>query len=505
MKTNGKIQLYPMLRVVLFLIFGIIIGEALCGVVRPVAWLTMLVCCIVGFLVTWRWAVFQSLFMLAAWFFTGALFTSYELVKINEPLVENEIEYEAVVISRPQIAGKVARIDLLTTNTLLPMKIKATLYRDGRAEKLKEGDGIEAVSALEKPANFEESTFDYRRYLLYHGYAATTFLYIDDWQKKKVGLERLAAIDRLKIIALRFRSRLLDEYLKLGFDGQDYAVMAAMTLGDKSGLGKELKDDYSVSGAAHVLALSGLHLSIIYAILSLLFGYRRWRTVGMVMTILAIWAYVFMVGMSVSVMRSAIMLTVYSFISLLNRDRLSLNSLAVAAVIILLCNPLSFYDVGFQMSFMSVLSIIIFYRPILNFMHERVRCLPVVSWLWQLMAVSVAAQIGVAPLVAFYFGRFSCYFLLANVIVIPAATVILYGAVFAIPFSFSQTLLHLFAGILANVVSFLNFSVRMVASLPGASIENISLSVFQLVLVYILIALAAVAIYYMKQMLRPMP
>lgn len=137
-----------------------------------------------------------------------------------------------------------------------------------------------------------------------------------------------------------------------------------MALGDKSSLSDKLEEDYSVSGASHVLALSGLHLGIIYAILSLLLARRRWQSVSQALILIAVWTYVFIVGMSASVVRSAIMLTVYSFVSLLNRNKMSLNTLSVAAVVILAGNPLFLYDVGFQMSFAAVLFIILFYRPV---------------------------------------------------------------------------------------------------------------------------------------------
>lgn len=505
MKTNNKLQLYPMLRIATCLIFGIIVGEALYEAASSLAWFASASACLLCVVLTSRWCVLQSFLTFATMFLLGGFLTTNALDNVNKPLPKGEVVYEAVAISRPVRAGKVVRLDLLTTNTPRTMKLKAAIYGDERALRLREGDGLVVRSVLEKPTNYAKSTFDYSRYLLYHGYTATTFIYITDWKDATVSLKRISAIDRIKVAALRFRAKLLDEYEAIGFKGQDYAVIAAMTLGDKSALNKELKDDYSVSGASHVLALSGLHLGIIYAILSLFFGQRRWRIIGQVLIILAIWAYVFVVGMSVSVMRSAVMLTVYSFISLLNRDRMSLNALALAAVVILVFNPLYFYDVGFQMSFMSVLFIILLYMPILRLMPESVRGLPVVSWLWQMAAVSIAAQIGVAPLVAFYFGRFSCYFLLTNFIVIPAATVILYGAVLSVPLSLVPFLHHWLAVGLLFVVSLLNRGVSFVASLPCASVENIHINVLQLILVYIIIATLAVLISMLKRMLRPMP
>lgn len=382
-----------------------------------------------------------------------------------------------------------------------PVKVKASIYRDERADKLCVGDGIKAVSLLEKPSGYADSDFDYGRYLLYHGYVATTFIYIDEWSKAVVDLTRLSLIQRTRIAALVFRDRLLRRYTDMGFSGQAYAVLAAMTLGDKSSLSDRLKEDYSVSGASHILALSGLHLGIIYAILSLIFLRRRWQIASQVLILLAIWTYVFIVGMSASVVRSAVMITVYSFVSLLNRNKMSLNTLAVAAVVILIVNPLYLYDVGFQMSFAAVFFIILFYRPVLNLIPGCVMGIPVIRQIWQMMSVSFAAQIGVAPLIAFYFGRFSCYFLLTNIIVVPAATIILYGVVLMAALSFVPYLQTLLSALLLKVVVLLNSGVSFVAELPGASIDGIAIGLLQLVLIYVAIFSFSVLVAYAKKMM----
>ena len=125
-------------------------------------------------------------------------------------------------------------------------------------------------SKLEKPASFASSTFDYGRYLLFHGYSFTTFLYVDDWSGDVVSFERLSLVDRSKIKALQLRGKLLDNFKKLGIEGQDYAVLAAMTLGERVSMSDDMTDDYSASGALHILSLSGMHLGIIYAMLLLL-------------------------------------------------------------------------------------------------------------------------------------------------------------------------------------------------------------------------------------------
>ena len=197
---------------------------------------------------------------------------------------------------------------------------------------------------------------------------------------------------------------------------------------------------------------------------------RRWQMITQVATVLSIWAFVFLTGMSASVVRSAIMLTVYALLALGHRQKMSVNTLAFTAIVMLLVTPKALFDVGFQMSFMAVFSILLFvplfYRP---FSAEYLMTHRAVSWLWGIVAVSVAAQIGVAPLIAYYFGRFSCYFLLTNFIVIPAATLILYLAL--------GTLLIPSLGVL-------NTTLLYIATIPGATIEGLHPSVGLTVAIY---------------------
>ncbi|CCY80501.1 putative uncharacterized protein [Prevotella sp. CAG:1185] len=501
MKTNGQIQLYPVLRLALFLIAGIVLGELLYGVLSFKAWFAATVVSLLLTLLAWKHCILQSVMIFITCMLFGGSLVSVELDKAYMPVPDKDMAYSAVVISQPVVSGKVIRCDLMIADVNHPVKVKASIYRDERADKLRVGDGIKAVSLLEKPSGYADSDFDYGRYLLYHGYVATTFIYIDEWSKAVVDLTRLSLIQRTRIAALVFRDRLLRRYTDMGFSGQSYAVLAAMTLGDKSSLSDRLKEDYSVSGASHILALSGLHLGIIYAILSLIFLRRRWQIASQVLILLAIWTYVFIVGMSASVVRSAVMITVYSFVSLLNRNKMSLNTLAVAAVVILIVNPLYLYDVGFQMSFAAVFFIILFYRPVLNLMPGCVMGIPVIRQIWQMMSVSLAAQIGVAPLIAFYFGRFSCYFLLTNIIVVPAATIILYGAVLMAALSFVPYLQTLLSALLLKVVVLLNSGVSFVAELPGASIDGIAIGLLQLVLIYVAIFSFSVLVVYAKKMM----
>jgi competence protein ComEC len=290
-----------------------------------------------------------------------------------------------------------------------------------------------------------------------------------------------SSLDRSKAYFLAQRAKLLDRLSESGVDGSVYAVVAAMALGDKSQLTKDLRETYAVTGASHVLALSGLHLGIIYTLLSLLLNRRRWQVASQVVIIVCVWLFVFLVGMSASVVRSAVMLTVYALLSLGHRDKMSVNTLAFAAIMMLLFNPRSLFDIGFQLSFMAVLAILLFYP-----LFERVWSQSFLfdhrafKWVWTMLAVSCAAQIGVAPLIAYYFGRFSNYFLLTNLLVVPAATLILY-------LSLMVLLIPALAYLLIYVVDYLNQLLLWMAALPGASIEGLHPTLLQVLMVYVII------------------
>ena len=285
-------------------------------------------------------------------------------------------------------------------------------------------------------------------------------------------------IERTQQYFLHQRNLLLERLQSSGLSDDQYAIVAAMALGDKSALTHELKDTYSKTGASHILALSGLHLGIIYALLSLLVVGRRWQLMTQVAIILSIWAFVFLVGMSASVVRSAVMLTVYALLAIGHRQKMSVNTLAFTAIVMLLISPQALFDVGFQMSFMAVFAILLFvplfYRP---FSAEYLMTHRIISWLWGMVAVSIAAQIGVAPLIAYYFGRFSCYFLLTNFIVIPAATLILY-------LSLATLLIPALGVLLAGIVGLLNTTLFYIAAIPGATIEGLHPSVMLTVSIY---------------------
>lgn len=497
MKLRIRLQLYPFLRLVVALMAGIVVADPLAGRVAVACWLCLAAGALaLALAVSHRrssqrpWV--QGLFLLLATFFLGATLVSQTHRRLRVVLSAEPVDYGAVVVSVPQVRGKTVRMDLLVTRVEgrvlpRPVSVRASLLHDtvsGRWRQLHVGSGLCAYSPLEpiRPMG-RPSRFDYVRWAQVHGYQAQTFIYYRDWDSTAPDLSALSTVQRARLRLLAFRQRLLQRYRALGLDEQQYAVVAAMTLGDKSALSPATRDRYSVSGASHVLALSGLHLGVVYAILALLFGGRKRPSwIGQALVLCAVWSYALLVGLPASVVRSATMLTVYACCVLLRRQHASVNALALAALVMLVANPLSLWDVSFQLSFLAVLGILVYQPRLFRLWHPSFWPL---RWAWGLVTVSLAAQVATAPLVAYHFGRFSCYFLLTNFLAVPAAGLILYGAIalfVATPFG---AVAQVVASALVQVVCWLNEALGLVASWPGASVEDIRLSLPQVVLLYV--------------------
>lgn len=479
----------PLFGVAILLVLGILVGDA-CSCSLS----TISVCISLVFIVvfaTMSKPVISTLCVNLLMFTLGVWLVSFQKdSRIKVP--QGERLYKAVVTNRPQIKGKVYQCDLLIIGQGAPFKVKASLLRQSQedAELLATGDGVVFASEMQPVDSVKQfrSNFDYRRWLRVNGYEAQTFVW-KNWARRRLDIRHLSDWTKAKLVVSIWRDKLIKQYQQLGFEDRKLALISAMTLGDKTYIDKQQREDYSISGASHILALSGLHLAIIYAILKMFLGILGKFFMGItdfsvrgivrflmtMISLAAIWTYVVIVGMSPSVTRAATMISLYAIVDLLNRSHHSFNTIAFAAIVMLIINPLSLWDVSFQLSFAAVLGILLF-QP-----ARRYNAIIGMAW------VSISAQIAVAPLVMYYFGRFSCYFLLTNCIVIPCATLILYGSLFMWLFSSFYLLRHWLMWGVENVVTIMDNGVRWIASLPGASIDNIQIDTFDVCAFYVMI------------------
>ena len=493
MITNGKIQLYPYLRVAIMLAVGIVIGDGLGSSVDVLRACAVVTCCLlVACFFLWRKPVTHTVVIMCMMVATGT-FWMLTYKRSHRAVAEpQQAMLNGVVMSRPQVGDKTVRFDLAVVGgKYAGRKVHMAVQRDGMgdAERLRVGDGLTLRCMLYPPEEFgTRRNFSFVRWMQVHDFVASGYARSDCWDGKRLRLSDCGWSVRARIRALGWRDRWLEVLRGSGMSDKALAVVTAMTLGEKTMLDDKQRDIYSMAGASHLLALSGLHLGAIYVLLTFVLLRRRTFYLGQAVALTAIWLYVMLVGMPTSVVRAAIMLTVYAVVEMLGGERITLNALSVAAIVMMCCNPMCLWDVGFELSFVSVLSIVIFFHPFYNrvsfpyLLKHKVQ-----RWIWASISVSIASQILIAPLTAFYFGRFACYFVLSNLVAIPIAVFIIYVSVLLFAVSWWPAAVHVVAFAVGGAADVMEWFLGLVASLPGASVDGIRLNTLQLVMIYIII------------------
>ncbi|MDX9751287.1 MAG: ComEC/Rec2 family competence protein [Flavobacteriales bacterium] len=211
---------------------------------------------------------------------------------------------------------------------------------------------------------------------------------------------------------------------------QERAVAKALVLGLRDELSREQVDAYARSGTIHLLAVSGMHVGLIYAALKLLFGWLgaapRARLLRGVLVLLALWGYTGLTGNEPSVLRATVMFSMFTLADMSGRRVEGVNSLGAAALVLMLWDPFMWRMIGFQLSFMAVLGILLLYKPVMRLWQPRG---PVLRYAWSMLAVSFVAQLATTPLVLYHFKAFPTWFLPANLVVCAVGTVAIYGSI----------------------------------------------------------------------------
>lgn len=424
-------------------------------------------------------------------FLLGIAITSYHLSSVDFHWPDGKREYIITITDKPQEKAKTylcpAKVDLLLTqNDKERISKNALIYvmKDSLSSKLNKGDRLLIYSNITLPENKKEAQkFDYAKYLKRKGISGTGIVYSRNWYV----IDNDSVIN-IKQQALNLRSRLLSYYVKWGFEGDSLAILSALTLGYKEDLSEEIKEAYSVAGVSHVLALSGLHIGLLFILLGSLLkvlGQSQFsRFLRVFIIIVCLWAFAFVSGLSASVVRSAIMFTLIAVSGIMGTRPITLNTLAFAAFIMLLYNPSYLYDVGFQLSFIAVASIVI----IQPWLYKKISPKGyVLKYIWGTTTVTIAAQLGTAPLIIYYFSSFPVYFLFTNIVVVILVSWILYFAVtvwmlFICPFV-QQYFIYLLKVLITSSNEFVNFAGR----LPYSSIQNINWNLVDVYIFYLLL------------------
>lgn len=264
-----------------------------------------------------------------------------------------------------------------------------------------------------------------------------------------------------------------------GLSEESLPTSSALLLGNKTGLSKETRRKYAQVGASHLLALSGMHLGIIYGIMYLLFvrriRYSEWKWFWLPPILLVIWGYAFVAGMPISLVRACIMFSLATIATLAQDDTPPLHILAVSALTILLFKPDALFEIGFQLSFVAVFFILTLYQPIKEKLGIR-------NKVAKLLLLSIVAQLGTAPLSIYYFHTLPLTGAIVSVVLIPLTTIIIYLGllVLVIPAG-------CLAWLLTIAIKVQNRIVDSVADIPYTTISNLHPAWWQVLLVYLLL------------------
>ena len=490
---------FPFVRVVLFFILGILLGiyypgndsQVIIGLIIFLIILTFLV------LNRRRWMLrFNYLYginMSLIFLLFGYAFVSISHDPNNQTHLthlESGDYYSGNVVDEPLQKGDYLQLKIAVEaikdsawhkasgNVLAYIKLPVE-YKPGYGDKLLIKGFPYRVTP---PLNPQE--FDYRQYLAYKNIYHQHFINSDNWQL----LEQASGFS-LRRMSINARS-FLEEKLTLFIpQPEELSVAKALILGKKEDLDKTTREVYAKAGAMHVLAVSGLHVGIIYLVLLGLLRQKQNKITRPVLVasivIPALWGYAFLTGLSPSVLRAVTMFSFLALAQVLNRRSASLNTLAISAFILLLVNPYMIMAVGFQLSYIAVAGIIFLYPVFEKWLNPSN---PVLRFLWQITALSLAAQLVTSPLSALYFHRFPTYFLFSNLLVIPAATIIVWGGLTLLTLGIVSSALGLLLGkILSMIIWLVNQTLHWIATLPNADVHSLATTMLDTWILYGLI------------------
>lgn len=381
---------------------------------------------------------------------------------------------------------RVSKVKADSNQNYNPKKILCFFTKDSLSTKLQYGDLITFNAKLSRPNGpLNPGEFDYAQYLKHEGIIYTTFINGGSWK-----LINYDPSNPIIAIAGKLRLRLLHLLRKNGLSEDNYAVAAAILLGYDDYMENSLKQDYIMAGAMHILCVSGLHVGIIYLVINFLLSFlRNNRTNNILKAILlliTIWAYATITGLSPSVQRASLMLTVFIFGNLLNRNRDTYNTLAISALILLLIDPYLVYNVGFQLSYAAVIGIITFHQPLYKLLYIKN---VVVDKIWSITVLAFSAQLATFPIATHYFHFFPPWFWLTNLFTFPLSFLIIATGLAFVLTVWIPVVPQLIGWILSGMIYLLNIVVSMVKHLPLSGIDNIYTSLPMIALLYLTIIL----------------
>jgi competence protein ComEC len=365
---------------------------------------------------------------------------------------------------------------------------KILAYIEDENQELKRRDviffksNLNAIQNSKNPGEFDAKSYWNNKQIMLNAFLSEgTFLKIGNAARKVNDIW-----DDLR----NYFSAQLDFHLT----GEEGAIAKALILGDRSSLEGETTRKFGNTGAMHVLAVSGLHVGIVVEILTYLFGFfSKWisknRSIILILSI--IWIYAAITGFSASVVRSSLMFTILSGSTLWGRNYISFNSLFLSAFILLIYNPFYLFDIGFQLSYLAMAGIFLFYPPLSKVLVIKNK------WMRKIYdgtMVGVAAQLLTIPVTLYYFHQFPNYFMLTNIGLMIFSFLILLLGIILIAFHWLKPLAYLLGIALFYAVFLMLQIINGINELPGAVATGFSLETWIVFALFAVILLFYVAL-----------
>lgn len=484
------LQKRPLLRPLFFLLTGILVHEY---ALQNVFSMLMCVGVMVGSLLLARYRTRQMKYafrwidgaIIALLFFLGGYASAaLHANNVRWPYSDGQANVTVKLLSIPKekektVACDVQLVQIQRHDSIFTSHKKAILYLNKKADYtlLQIGDQI-AINGMIRGLQTGDSIWGgYHTYLQRKGYAATIYA-------QEIIHSTPASQSWLGLTAT-WKQHLIRKLQTDTLLGGSWSLPAALLLGDKSGISISERERFSSLGVSHLFAVSGFHIGLIFLVCSLSIGFflRRqgWRTAYCIISLSIVWLFVVLSGLSYSAVRAGLMLSFYLLSISFFRNYDVFNTLVVCAFLILCIQPQALFDVGFQLSFLSVFFILWLASDLLFFGKNN----RVVRYVLSLVTVSCVAQLATLPLTLYYFGIFPLYFLPANLCLIPLVTLL-------IPLLLVWLLLSFIPGVSWLLSKVIHLLLQTIASLSDAisglpyAIINFTLTEYEVFALYVL-------------------
>jgi competence protein ComEC len=402
------------------------------------------------------------------------------------------------VVAPPEQKAKTLKVEaaivqLFDSATSISTCGKALLYfqNSDNTQQIKQGDYILVKNNLKditKSGN--PGSFDYAQYCASKSIFQSAYLKDNEWQKTTRHTE-----DSKSYFAHinEYTRCILKKYIP---DSNAHGVAEALLLGYRTDIDDKIWQAYTDTGIVHIIAISGMHMAMVYGssrwLLLLLPFFNKRKAMAVLISILFMWSFACITGLPASVTRAAIMFTFIGMGEMLDQKSNSINTLAASAFCMLCYNPMMIYDVGFQLSYMAVLSLIIFYSPVYNLLYVSNK---IADAVWKLMAMTLAAQILTLPICIYYFHQFPLLFLFTNLFAVPLTTVILYVEIILVLLHLITPVATILGSVISVLVNFVNTTVLTLSQYSFAVWSAINITVLQMLLLFLFIIYCSLWLY----------